>query len=375
MIRKAIIGGAQKPMAAVERGSVARTLALLFGFGGLLLLFTVLLPPAGSGNRDEAALVAVALLALIVCACLTISRDRTPFWLMAVAPALGSLLVGAVICFAGHGAAEAYALYFAWVVIAAATFLGRGATALHGAFAVAVYDVAVRIAGPHATPSALSLAMLAGTAFVAAVVLAGVAARRRAFVAELQDAAQTDPLTGLANRRALRETFERELPRAERTRRPLALIVLDIDHFKRFNDALGHPAGDDALRRLSTILAEVTRRSELAARTGGEEFAIVAPETDLAGAMALSERIRIAVETEFADARPPLTVSFGIAIHHPGALSSSDLFAAADRALYRAKAEGRNRIAVAARPSGRRFQRPGELDEVVESGGVGKRVA
>jgi diguanylate cyclase (GGDEF)-like protein len=357
-----------------QRSTVARTLAIMFGFGAILLLLTVLLPPAGGAERNELALVAIGIVALAVSAGLLISFGRTPMRFLTVAPTLGSVLVGAVICFAGPEAATSYALYFAWVVVAASTFLSRTATALHGAVAVVIYDAATRISGPGATPSALALVMLAGTALVAAVVLAGLATQLRTFVSELESDARTDPLTGLNNRRALREMFAQELGRSDRTGRPLALILLDIDHFKLYNDALGHPAGDDALRRLSKLLDELTRSIEIAARTGGEEFAIVAPETGAGGAVALAERLRLAVETEFATAQPPLTVSLGIAVRNPGGLGSHDLFEAADQALYRAKGRGRNRVEIAP-PLTRRFQLTGEPDEVVEGRGVGERVA
>ena len=184
-----------------QRGEVARTLAYLFGFGGVLLAFTLLLP--GAPGRDEAAMAGVAGLALVVAAWFLIAFDRLPMWALAIAPAAGSLLVGAVICFAGPEASAAYALYFAWVVIAAANYLTRTATALHGAFAVVVYAVAIEIAGQGPAPAGLRIAMLAGTAAVAALVMAGLATRLRALVARLEEDANTDPLTELGNRRAL----------------------------------------------------------------------------------------------------------------------------------------------------------------------------
>jgi len=328
----------------LQRGVIARTLAYLFGFGAVLLGLTLLLP--GAHGRDEVALGVVALVALVVATALIVAYDRTPMWLLALAPAGGSLLVGAVICFAGPEASAAYALYFAWVIIAAANYLSRVATALHGIFAVAVYAAAIEIAGQGPAPAGLRLAMLAGTAAVAASVMAGLATRVRELVARLEEDANTDPLTELDNRRALRDQFARELARADRSRRPLALIVCDLDRFKLFNDAHGHLAGDDALRRVARVLDEVTRSAESVARMGGEEFAILAPDTDEAGAVALAERLRIAIGREFADERPSLTISCGIAIHRPGGRAAADLFEAADRALYAAKEAGRNRVEV-----------------------------
>jgi diguanylate cyclase (GGDEF)-like protein len=350
-----------------ERETFARTLAFLFGFGGVLLLFTLLLP--GGDGRDEIALAAIAVAALIAAGGLMTAFHRLPMGLLALAPALGSILTGAVICFAGPEASAAYALYFAWVVIAAANYLTRTMTALHGAFAVIVYAVAIEIVGPGPAPAGLRVAMLAGTAVVASVVMAGLAMRARAFVAQLEDDVRTDPLTGLDNRRALQEATEREFARADRSRRPLALIVLDLDHFKEFNDELGHLAGDQALRRLARILDEITRVIEATARLGGDEFAIVVPETDEAGARALAERLRIAVASEFAGAEPRLTISCGIAVHRPEARGAVDLFEAADRALYAAKEAGRNRVSVA-RPE---LALAGASDQLGDSSSRAKR--
>jgi diguanylate cyclase (GGDEF)-like protein len=293
------------------------------------------------------ALAAIAAAAIAFAGVLIAGYSRLPMWFLTMAPGMGTVFVGLVICFAGPEASAAYATYFAWVVIASAGFLSRTVTAIHGVFVVAVYAIAIAIAGESVIPSGLTLAMTAGTAVVAAVVMAAIATQTRELVITLDDAARTDPLTELGNRRALREEFERELARADRTRRPLALIVLDLDHFKDFNDALGHPAGDQALVRLARILDEVTRSIEVAARLGGEEFAVLAPETDEAGAIALAERVRLSVQSEFARFNPPLTVSCGIAIHQPGGWEAIDLFAAADSALYAAKDGGRNRVEVA----------------------------
>ena len=322
-------------------------LAYLFGSGGLLLLLTLALP--GADGRESLALAFVAVTALGIATLLVAGFDRLPWWFLVITPSLGTVLVVLVICFGGPEASAAYAMYLAWAVIAAAGYLSRATTAVHGAIAVAGYWVALEIVGPSGIPMALPLAMAAGTAAVAAFVMAGLAGQLRTVVSALEDAARTDPLTGLRNRRALREEFNRELARADRTRRPLALVVLDIDHFKLYNDAYGHLAGDEALQRVATILEEITRSIEIAARIGGEEFAIIAPDADEAGGSALAERLRLAVASEFATTKPSLTVSCGIAIHRPGITKSrrDDLFGAADRALYAAKAAGRNRVEVA----------------------------
>ena len=165
---------------------------------------------------------------------------------------------------------------------------------------------------------------------------------------ELAALASTDPLTGLANRRMLDKTLDLEWRRAQRSGSPLSLIMIDIDHFKAFNDNHGHQAGDEALRQVAqTIKANVRRPADLAARYGGEEFAVVLTETDAAGTRLLAEKIRSAVEQmEPANpGTPKLTVSLGACTRYakPGD-DSEQLLRTADKALYQAKKRGRNRV-------------------------------
>jgi len=155
-----------------------------------------------------------------------------------------------------------------------------------------------------------------------------------------------DGLTQIPNKRHLVDFLERELARARRHVRPLHLAMVDIDHFKAVNDELGHVAGDTVLRGVAQLLEGDVRRDELAARFGGEEFAIVLPETGLEGAMAICERVREAVAGHtFIDADRPIrvTVSVGLAGVEPE-YDVERFIAAADRRLYRAKSSGRNRV-------------------------------
>ncbi len=160
--------------------------------------------------------------------------------------------------------------------------------------------------------------------------------------------AATDSLTGLANRRRLDQVLRQEWARAQRNRKPLAVLMVDVDHFKAFNQRHGHAGGDHVLREVATTLELCIRRpADLAARYGGEEFQVVLPETELAGARLLAERIRASVEAmpPFGDDERSVTVSVGIGLHVPGnAQDLSALLADADEALYRAKANGRNRV-------------------------------
>ncbi len=160
-----------------------------------------------------------------------------------------------------------------------------------------------------------------------------------------------DGLTGLANRRRLDEVLENEWLRALREQQPLALIILDIDHFKAFNDFYGHQAGDDCLRKVAAGLrGNVRRPGDLIARYGGEEFAVVLPNTDETGALEVAEAMRRSVMNlnlrhKGSKSCRQVTVSAGVAALVPGHdMDAAHLVGAADKGLYRAKREGRNGV-------------------------------
>jgi diguanylate cyclase (GGDEF)-like protein len=157
--------------------------------------------------------------------------------------------------------------------------------------------------------------------------------------------AAVDSLTGLANRRTLDEELALEWRRAQRVGASLAFVLLDLDNFKSVNDGHGHLAGDAVLRSVGDTLGQGVRQVDLAGRYGGEEFALILPETDLAGALKLAERLRVKLE-ETAVELPSggtltATASFGVAVSD-GLVTAEELVAAADAALYAAKAAGKN---------------------------------
>ncbi len=159
-----------------------------------------------------------------------------------------------------------------------------------------------------------------------------------------------DGLTEVYNQRKFQEEATREFARAQRHDRPLALLLLDIDHFKQVNDTYGHLCGDAVLKQLAGRVAARLRPEQVFARLGGEEFGILCPETGVEGGTALAEKLRQMFEAEpfLAGATPfGVTCSFGVAGLAPGMNAFDDLVAAADAALYRAKREGRNRVEVA----------------------------
>jgi two-component system cell cycle response regulator len=166
----------------------------------------------------------------------------------------------------------------------------------------------------------------------------------------VQRQALVDSLTGLANRRLCEAALEKEVARAERFTEPLALVLADLDDFKAVNDAHGHPTGDEVLREFARALQDSVREIDLAARWGGEEFAVILPGTDLAGGIKLAGRVAATLRERFvvspAGDRLGTTASFGVAAF-PAAKNAKDLLAAADSALYEAKRAGKNRVAAA----------------------------
>ena len=166
---------------------------------------------------------------------------------------------------------------------------------------------------------------------------------------EVYQLATHDPLTDLCNRRHFIELADKEIARALRHARPLALCIVDVDLFKPINDRFGHIAGDGVLRRIAEVLKGLVRGEDLAARIGGEEFAVLLPEADPGAAHLFAERMRAAIEAEtfmLGDEPRRLTISIGIACLSEQRNDRSRLMQAADSALYRAKADGRNRVRV-----------------------------
>jgi two-component system cell cycle response regulator len=184
--------------------------------------------------------------------------------------------------------------------------------------------------------------------------------RRKRYSDRLRDNVQlslemaiTDQLTGLYNRRYMSRHLNTEIGNAGKARRPLAFLILDIDHFKSVNDRFGHDIGDEVLREFATRISANIRGIDLACRFGGEEFVVMMPDTDVEFASLVAERLRNSVETTpFAISREPhelnVTISVGIAGSDPERDTAEALLHRADQALYRAKREGRNRVVATA---------------------------
>lgn len=186
--------------------------------------------------------------------------------------------------------------------------------------------------------------LLLSVLVVGPLYLAFFAYRRLAEIRMLVEQANTDVLTGILNRRRAMEVLAREVRRSHRYHRDLSVILFDIDHFKKINDEYGHPVGDKVLKSFASLADARIRDLDLLARTGGEEFMVVATETSGPGAVDLAERLRVAVETANFGIDQVVTASFGVSQLRPGE-SFAALMQRADERLYWAKRGGRNQVA------------------------------
>lgn len=166
----------------------------------------------------------------------------------------------------------------------------------------------------------------------------------KAYLDTCEEAAFTDHLTGLANRRRFERQLAREIARTARYEHPFCLMTLDIDDFKKVNDSFGHEAGDEALRHLAKTLQEGIRGIDLAARIGGDEFALVLTETDMTRGIEIAERLRQAVKATEIRVVGSITISLGVAESPSCGQTTTELQSCADAALYEAKHQGRDRV-------------------------------
>jgi len=236
-------------------------------------------------------------------------------------------------------------MLYVWLGLFAAYFFTPRQAATQLAFMAAAY-LAVLLSSVQVEAVPAAWLTLVGILFPAAGLLRAMHDGVTQLVERLSDAALTDTLTGLKNRLALDEELHAGVERALRSDTPLSLVIGDLDYFKAVNDRLGHRAGDEALVRVGRVLLRHRRAGDSIARTGGEEFTILLPGASEHEAYLVSERMRSAVEQEFADDAVGLTFSFGIATlpNHGG--SADAVLEAADQALYAAKSLGRNRCVI-----------------------------
>jgi diguanylate cyclase (GGDEF)-like protein/putative nucleotidyltransferase with HDIG domain len=317
----------------------AKVLAGLFAAGATLAALTVLLPhPADANARGLLAIVANA---YVIAALLYWRAETCPPWVLRVALGWGSTLITGVAYFSGENPSP-LVFFYLWVFLYASYFFTRTQAALQIAYVGLAYG-ALLVARPPVggTPAWWIVGM--GTLLVAAILIMTMRARAELLISRLYDAARTDPLTRLSNRRGFRELLDLELERARRGGSEMTVLVGDLDHFKEVNDRSGPQVGDAALRRVAQVLNEHKRKIDFAARIGGEQFGLVLPNTSQDEAFALAERLRCAVGEEFTGDSVPITISFGLATHPEHGQTAASLLRASDEALYAAKDSGRDR--------------------------------
>lgn len=198
-------------------------------------------------------------------------------------------------------------------------------------------------------PLEISISKIAVAGTVEMVAVVRDVSDRSKLMQELTEAASLDHLTGLANKRVFNEELARQVSTANRYQRSLCLIVCDLDHFKRVNDNYGHSSGDQVLKKVAQAISESIRDVDVAARWGGEEFAILLPETKLDGAVTQAERIKDTIQActfWFDDTEVRVSASFGVVEMSNKEQNVGDLFDHADKLLYRAKRAGRNCVVV-----------------------------
>jgi diguanylate cyclase (GGDEF)-like protein len=291
---------------------------------------------------------------LLALTLLGIARGRRRFALYALLAFGVATLLATPLLFDGATRNRVEAGLGAGLVLVAAAFLwilprgGRGARVfLFAAYNVLVLSGAAELAARRQFFVATPLLPPLGIGFIlfTALLLPRVAEEERRLFAR----ATTDPLTGLLNRAAFEDRARSELARAGRTGRSIALAMLDLDHFKSFNDRFGHPAGDAALTAVARAISRAVRGIDAAGRYGGEEFIVLLVEADAEAALPALERIRAAVSALGPPrVARPITMSAGVAVHQGlfDTSSLASLVVRADRALYAAKKAGRNRVKV-----------------------------
>jgi diguanylate cyclase (GGDEF)-like protein len=256
---------------------------------------------------------------------------------------LAAALPAGLAALAGGG--EAYWLCLPAVLVACAGCRTRAGTAAAAATVIAAALAATAVRSPAAAPS-LPLALLVPAA--SAAVLLALRERLEAEREVMRRSALTDPLTGVANRRSLLARIEYEISRHHRARRPFGVLMLDLDGFKALNDRFGHPAGDDLLRDVAAAIGRAVRDQDTVARMGGDEFCVLAPETDLTGARQLAARVLAAIGTVTAGI-DALGASCGVCAFPLDGRAMTELLEVADQRLLDAKRRrGRGRARHAA---------------------------
>ena len=318
----------------------------LFAFGAVTTVVCIVLPH--SPQADIAGFWGIAAGTAVGAGLLLWLADRLPPWAYQGFMLLGSAIVSLSLYFNGErrgGPPADNEVLYLWVALYAGYFFTRAQVIAQLLAIGAGYAAALLVIQPGQIGVTRWL-ITVGMVSVAAGLVHLLKLRNDELLARLFKAARTDQLTGLANRQGFNERFEQELARGRRSGRPLALMLADIDGFKRLNDRLGHPAGDAALAEVGAVALQVGRAIDTVARIGGDEFAAILPDTDASGAFELAERLRGEVAGLPRRRGESLTMSFGVVEFPAHGRSAESLVRAADSALYEAKRRGRNRSVI-----------------------------
>ena len=331
------------PAPGRDQSRMAPIAAFMYASAGTVVGLSLLLPHSPLMNTT--ALLAAALVGPVAAVLIWLVRKRLAPWFFHVTTAAGTVLAGLCIYWSGD-AASSYSFLWLWVAVFSAYFFTPVALAAQLAFAAAVYAV-VLAEHPQADSDLAAHWVVTGVCItLASAIISSLVHSRRRLEAERErllahtlELARTDPLTGLLNRRAWRDLLDAELARASRRRAPVCVAMLDLDHFKRFNDDHGHVAGDAFLQQLAEHWRRAVRPSDTIARYGGEEFSLLLPDCDVDAAVEVIERLRACVPQGEC-------CSAGVACWD-GAETPLALITRADGLLYVAKEAGRDRLVVA----------------------------
>ena len=327
--------------------SAARPLATAQAYlaiGGGLIGMMALIPPHPQ-EWNVVGLLSVQVWSILCGIGLFITADRTPFWFVRIGPALGMMNTTLAVYFSGD-ATSGFALFYLWVALYVFYFPGsRIESIFYVVFTLASYALAVMITPIHGSDQTdySPVVISVGTIITAGILLTYLRARVERLVRRLTDASRTDPLTGLPNRVALHEVLAAELERARPQTRPLSVLVLDTDGFKKFNDRYGVTAGDGVLRQIAGVLADGVRLPDTVTRSGGGEYALILPETDKHEAFLLAEELLGTIRQSIETPNGPITASIGVAAYPDHGDQVSELMGSADEAMRAAKALGRDR--------------------------------
>ncbi len=315
--------------------------------GGSLAVVLTFVGP-GFANGKTVSTLTIAGFALLVGLACAARPDHVPRWALTLLAPLGTVLVGLASVLSGTTTDGSELLYI-WPILYTAYFMRLRNAFLNVCLVAAIYTpLSISLLGPKGiTPSVY----LVGTSVVTVLIVASLRKQLNELIAATELEARTDGLTGLANRRSWEEGVTRELSRQSRAGVPLCVLLIDLDHFKRLNDTHGHAAGDAALIGVACVLRDHARQSDVLARVGGEEFALLLPDCKLDEAHGRAEEIRKTIERTSARWPTPVTVSIGVAVLPLHGTTGDELVAAADTALYGAKRAGRNTVQLFERAS------------------------